>query len=136
MSRMSKKISYKLSLFLLYFIFSFNSVSQSAEKVYNIKIENWIEGIPILKSLVENKRDVVEFDSSNGKIISISFNSKSLQKKQIISFYKGFFEDKKWEKHKDKNVWEIKRERFNKKTFKIENIEDNHLTIKIIIENF
>ncbi len=132
MSRMSKKLSF----FLICFIVSFHSLCQSSEKADKVKIENWIEDIPILNSLVENKRDVVEFDSSNGKIISISFDSKSLKKNKILSFYKVFFEDKKWEKHKDKNVWEIRNKRFKKKIFKIENIEDKNLKIKIIVENF
>ena len=136
MSRMSKKLIYKLSFFLLYFIFSFHSISQSSENVDKVKIENWIEDIPILNSLVENKRDVVEFDSSNGKIISISFDSKSLSKNKIFSFYKVFFEEQKWQKHKDENIWEIKNKRFKKKIFKIENIKDNNLKIKIIVENF
>ena len=136
MSRMSKKLIYRLSIFLLCFIFSFHSISQSYEKVDKVKIENWIEDIPILNSLVENKRDVVEFDSSNGKIISISFDSKSLSKNKIFSFYKVFFEEQKWQKHKDENIWEIKSKRFKKKIFQIENIEDNNLKINIIVENF
>ena len=136
MSRMSKKLIYRLSIFLLCFIFSFHSISQSYEKVEKVKIENWIEDIPILNSLVENKRDVVEFDSSNGKIISISIDSKSLSKNKIFSFYKVFFEEQKWQKHKDENIWEIKSKRFKKKIFKIENIKDNNLKIKIIVENF
>ena len=84
---MSKKLINKLILFLLCFILSFHSTSQSANNTDNLKIQNWIENIPILSSLIENKRDVVEFDSSNGKIISISFDTKNLSKKQIFSFY-------------------------------------------------
>ena len=129
-------MSKKLSLFLFFFILSFQSLGQSSEKVDKFKIENLIEDIPILNSLVEKKRDVVEFDSSNGKIISISFDSKSLSKNEIFSFYNVFFEEKKWNKHKDKNVWELKSKRFKKKIFKIENIDDNNLRIKIIVENF
>ena len=98
MSRMSKKITHKFSFFLLCFILSFYSTSQSADNIDNLKIQNWIENIPILSSLIENKRDVVEFDSSNGKIISISFDTKNLSKKQIFSFYSDFFEEKKMEK--------------------------------------
>ena len=136
MSRMSKKLINVISSISLLFILSFQSISQSSEKIDKVQIENWIEDVPILKSLVKNKRDVVEFDSSNGKIISISFDSKDLPKNQIFSFYKEFFEDNNWEKHKDKSVWEIKSKRFKKKVFKIENIENNNLKIKIIIENF
>ena len=133
---MSKNLTNKLSFFLLYFVFSFYSVSQSADNNDNSKIQNWIENIPILSSLIENKRDVVEFDSSNGKIISISFDTKNLSKKQIFSFYSDFFEEKKWIKHLTENVWETKSKRFKKKIFKIENLEDNILKIKIIVENF
>ena len=133
---MSKKLTNKFSLVLLCFILSFYSTSQSAENVDKLKIQNWIENIPILSSLIENKRDVVEFDSSNGKIISISFNTKNLSKKQIFSFYSKFFEEKKWQKNETENVWEIKNKRFKKKIFKIENLEDNILKIKIIVENF
>ncbi len=136
MSRMSKILTNKLSLFLLCFILSFHSTSQSADNIDNLKIQNWIENIPILSSLIENKRDVVEFDSSNGKIISISFGTKNLSKKQIFSFYSNFFEEKKWQKNETKNVWETKNKRFKKKIFKIENFEDNMLKIKIIVENF
>ena len=136
MSRVSKKLINKLSFAFLFFILSSQSISQSFEKVDEDKIENWIEDIPILNSLVKTKKDVVEFDSSNGKIISILFDSKSLSKNQIFSFYKDFFEENKWEKQKDKSVWEIKNKRFKKKIFKIENIEDNNLKIKIIVENF
>ena len=136
MSRMSKKLTNKFSFYLLYFILSFYSTSQSADNIDNFKIQNWIENIPILSSLIENKRDVVEFDSSNGKIISISFNAKNLSKKQILSYYSDFFEEKKWQKYENENAWETKNKRFKKKIFKIENFEDNILKIKIIVENF
>ena len=133
---MPKKLTNKFSFFLLCFILSFYSTSQSADNIDNFKIQNWIENIPILSSLIENKRDVVEFDSSNGKIISISFDTKNLSKKQIFSFYSKFFEEKKWQKNETENVWEIKNKRFKKKIFKIQNFEDNILKIKIIVENF
>ena len=133
---MSKKLINKFSFFLLCFILSFCSTSQSADNTDNFKIQNWIENIPILSSLIENKRDVVEFDSSNGKIISISFNTKNLSKKQIYSFYSNFFEENKWQKNETENVWEIKNKRFKKKIFKIQNFNDNILKIKIIVENF
>ena len=136
MSRMPKKLTNKFSFFLLCFILSSYSTSQSADNIDNFKIQNWIENIPILSSLIENTRDVVEFDSSNGKIISISFSTKNLSKKQIISFYSDFFEEKKWQKYETENVWEIKNKRFKKKIFKIENLEDNILKFKIIVENF
>ena len=136
MSRMSKKLIKSLGFFLLCFILSFNSTSQSSEKVDNFKIKNWIENIPILPSLIENKKDVVEFDSSNGKIISISFDIENLSKKQIFLFYNNHFEEKKWKKVENKNVWEIKSNRFKKKIFKIENFQDKIITLKIIVENF
>ena len=136
MSRMSKKLTNKFSFVLLCFILSFNSTSQSADNIDNFKIQNWIENIPILSSLIENKRDVVEFDSSTGKIISISFDTKNLSKKQIFSFYNNFFEEKKWKKNENENVWETKNKRFKKKIFKIENFEDNIFKFKIIVENF
>ena len=136
MPRMSKKLTNKFGFVLLCFILSFYSTSQSADYIDNFKIQNWIENIPILSSLIENRRDVVEFDSSNGKIISISFNTKNLSKKQIFSFYSDFFEEKKWKKFENENVWETKDNRFKKKIFKIENFEDNVLKIKIIVENF
>ena len=130
---MSKKLTNKFSFFLLCFILSFYSTSQSADNVDNFKIQNWIENIPILSSLIENKRDVVEFDSSNGKIISISFNTKNLSKKQIFSFYSNYFEEKKWQKYETENIWETKNKRFKKKIFKIENFKDNILKFKIIV---
>ena len=133
---MSKKLTNKFTFLLLCLILSFYSTSQSADNIDNFKIQNWIENIPILSSLIENKRDVIEFDSSNGKIISISFDTKNLSKKQIFSFYSDFFEEKKWQKYETENVWEIKNKRFKKKIFKIENFEDNILKIKIIVENF
>ena len=136
MSRMSKILIKGLGFLLLCFTLSFYSISQSSEKTDDFKIQNWIENIPILPSLVKNKKDVVEFDSSNGKIISISFNIKNLSKKQIFLFYRDFFEEKKWKKDKNKNIWETKSTRFKKKIFKIENLDDKILTIKIIVENF
>ena len=136
MSRMSKKLINKFSFFLLCFILSFYSTSQSSDNIDKFKTQNWIENIPILSSLIENKRDVVEFDSSNGKIISISFDTKNLSKKQIFSFYVNFFEEKKWKKNENENVWETRNKTFKKKIFKIENFEDKVLKIKIIVENF
>ena len=140
MSRMSKKLINKLAVFLFCLTLSFYSIiqspSQSSEKVDNFKIQNWIEDIPILPSLIERKRDVVEFDSSNGKIISISFDIKSLSKKQIHSFYREFFKEKKWKKEENRNVWETKSKSFKKKIFKIENFTNNILKINIIVENF
>ena len=79
---------------------------------------------------------MVEFDSSNGKIISISVKIKNTSKKQIFSFYKEFFEEKKWKKDPAKNLWETKGKRFKKKIFKIKNFENNTLIVKIIVENF
>ena len=136
MSRMSKKLTNKFSCVLLCFILSFYSTSKYANNIDNFKIQNWIENIPILPSLIENKIDVVEFDSSNGKIISISFDTKNLSKKQIFSFYSDFFEEKKWKKNENENAWETKNKAFKKKIFKIENFEDNILKFKIIVENF
>ena len=101
---MSKKLTNKFHFVLLCFILLFCSTSQSADNIDNFKIENWIENIPILSSLIENRRDVVEFDSSNGKIISISFNTENLPKKQIISFYSDFFQRKKWKKYENENI--------------------------------
>ena len=54
MSRMSKKITNKFSFVLLCFILSFYSTSQSANIIDNLKIQNWIENIPILSSLIDN----------------------------------------------------------------------------------
>tara|TARA_B100000989_G_scaffold264901_1_gene217536 strand:- start:164 stop:577 length:414 start_codon:yes stop_codon:yes gene_type:complete len=137
---MSKKLINKLAVFLFCLTLLFYSIiqspSQSSEKVGNFKIQNWIEDIPILPSLIERKRDVVEFDSSNGKIISISFDIKSLSEKQIHSFYREFFKEKKWKKEENRNVWETKSKSFKKKIFKIENFTNNILRINIIVENF
>ena len=133
---MSKKLINKFSLLLICFILLFYSTSQSSEKVDEPKIQKWIENIPILSILVDNKIDVVEFDSSNGKIISISFKINDTSKKQIFSFYKEFFEEKKWKKDPAKNLWETNGKRFKKKIFKIKNFENNTLIIKIIVENF
>ncbi len=133
---MSKILINKFSFLLLCFILFFHSISHSSEKINNLNDQNWIEDIPFLSSLIEKKRDVVEFDSSNGKIISISFDIQNLSKKDIFSYYKDFFEEEKWIKDKNKNVWETKSKRFKRKMFKIENFEDNILNIKIIVENF
>ena len=133
---MSKKLINKSYFICLYFILLLYSTSHSYGKVDNFKIQNWIEGIPILTSLINNKRDVIEFDSSNGKIISISFNIEKLSKKQIFSFYKNYFEEKKWNKDENKNVWVKKSKSLKKKIFKIENVSKNILAIKIISENF
>ena len=136
MSKMSKKLINKLSFFLLCSLLLFYSISQASEEIDSSKIQNWIEDIPILPSLIRNKRDVVEFDSSSGKIITISFDDKSLSKKKIYSFYRNFFQKKNWQKDEGKNVWRSKSKRFKKKIFKIENIENKVVIIKIIIENF
>ena len=136
MSSMSKKLICNFYFSLLCFVLLFYSISKSYAKADNFKNQNFIEEIPFSQNLIENKIDVVEFDSSNGKIISISFDIKNLSKKQIFSFYRDFFEEKKWKKDENKNVWETRSERFKKKIFKIENLENNIFTIKIIVENF
>ncbi len=136
MSRMSKKLTSNFYFSLLFFVLLFYSISKPSAKADNFKNQIFIEEIPFLQNLIENKIDVVEFDSSNGKIISISFDIKNISKKQIYSFYRDFFEEKKWKKNQSKNVWEIRNERFKKKIFKIENFENNIFIIKIIVENF
>ena len=133
---MSKKLISNFYFLLLCFVLLFYSISKSYAKADNFKNQNFIEEIPFSQNLIENKIDAVEFDSSNGKIISISFDIKNLSKKQIFSFYRDFFEEKKWKKDENKNVWEIRNDRFKKKIFKIENFENNIFTIKIIVENF
>ena len=136
MSSMSKNLISTFYFLLLYFVVLFYSISKSYAKADNFKNQNFIEEIPFSQNLIENKIDVVEFDSSNGKIISISFDIKNLSKKQIFEFYRDFFEDKKWKKDENKNVWETRNKRFKKKIFKIENLENNIFTVKIIVENF
>ena len=136
MSSMSKKLICNFYFSLLCFVLLFYSISKSYAKADNFKNQNFIEEIPFSQNLIENKIDAVEFDSSNGKIISISFNTKNLSMKQIFSFYSDFFEEKKWRKYGNENVWETKNKRFKKKIFKIENFEDNILKFKIIVENF
>ena len=136
MSSMSKKLISNFYFLLLCFVLLFYSISKSYAKADNFKNQNFIEEIPFSQNLIENKIDAVEFDSSNGKIISISFDIKNLSKNQIFSFYRDFFEEKKWKKDGIKNVWEIRNERFKKKIFKIESFENNIFTIKIIVENF
>ena len=136
MSSMSKKLISNFYFLLLFFVLLVYSISKSYAKADNFKNQNFIEEIPFSQNLIENKIDAVEFDSSNGKIISISFDVKNLSKKQIYTFYRDFFEEKKWKKYENKSVWEIRNERFKKKIFKIENFEGNIFTIKIIVENF
>ena len=136
MSSMSKKLISNFCFLLLCFVLLFYSISKSYAKADNFKNQNFIEEIPFSQNLIQNKIDAVEFDSSNGKIISISFDIKNLSKKQIFSFYRDFFEEKKWKKDENKNVWEIRNDRFKKKIFKIDNFENNIFTIKIIVENF
>ena len=136
MFSMSKNLISNFYFLLLFFVLLFYSIIKSYAKADNLKNQNLIEEIPFSQNLIENKIDAVEFDSSNGKIILISFDIKNLSKKQIFSFYRDFFEEKKWKKDKIKNVWEIRNERFKKKIFKIENFENNIFTIKIIVENF
>ena len=136
MSSMSKKLISNFYFLSLCFVLLFYSISKSYAKADNFKNQNFIEEIPFSQNLIQNKIDAVEFDSSNGKIISISFDIKNLSKKQIFSFYRDYFEEKKWKKDETKNVWEIRNERFKKKIFKIENFENNIFTIKIIVENF
>ena len=65
---MSKKLINRLAFFLLCSTLLFHSTSESSDKAYNLKIQNWIEDIPILPSLIDNKKDVIEFDSSSGKL--------------------------------------------------------------------
>ena len=136
MSSMSKKLISNFYFLLLCFFILIYSISKPYVKADNFKNQNFIEEIPFSQNLIENKIDAVEFDSSNGKIISISFDIKNLSKKQIFSFYRDFFEEKKWKKDENKNVWEIRNKRFKKKIFKIEKFENNIFTIKIIVENF
>ena len=136
MSSMSKKLICNFYFSLLCFVLLFYSISKSYAKADNFKNQNFIEEIPFSQNLIENKIDAVEFDSSNGKIILISFDIKNLSKNQIFSFYRDFFEEKKWKKDENKNVWEIRNDKFKKKIFKIENFENNIFTIKIIVENF
>ena len=136
MFSMSKKLISNFYFLLLCFVSLFCLISESYAKPDNFKNQNFIEEIPFSQNLIENKIDAVEFDSSNGKIISISFDTKNLSKKQIFSFYRDFFEEKKRKKDENKNVCEIRNERFKKKIFKIENFENNIFIIKIIVENF
>ena len=48
---MSEKLIKTSSVFLLCFILTFYSISKSYGKTENEKIQNWIEGIPILPTL-------------------------------------------------------------------------------------
>ena len=53
---MSKKLINKLSFFLLCSLLLYYSISQASEEIDSSKIQNWIEDIPILPSLIKNKR--------------------------------------------------------------------------------
>ena len=93
--------------------------------------------------LLETCDNLISLDVNSTPKISSPFIAclpslffKNLSKNQIFSFYRDFFEEKKWKKDENKNFWEIRNKGFKKKIFKIENFEDNILKIKIIVENF
>ena len=122
--------------FLIFFIIILSFLNHSFSHDNNFKINNWIEGIPIFSNLIESKKDVIEFDSSSGKIITITFDDIGLDKKKIYKFYLNYFKKLNWKKIAEKNVWEKEILGLRKKTFKIVSLKDDTLLFKIITENF
>ena len=136
MCKLSKKLKILLSLVSLVFILFSLTTKNSLSNDNNLKIIALIEEIPILSDLVPNKSDVVEFDSLNGKIITMVFDIRLISKSKIYSFYENYFKQERWKRINGDHVWEKKIRDFRKKIFKIEFLNNETLQVKIITENF
>ena len=135
MCKLSKRLTNTLGILILVFISLILSTKNSLTNDSNLKIFGLIEEIPILSDLVPNKSDVVEFDSLNGKIITIVFDSRLVSKPKIYSFYENYFKQERWKRINSDHVWEKKIKDIRKKTFKIEFLNNETLQLKIITEN-
>ena len=136
MYKLSKKLINTFSVLILISIFFILTTKNSLSNDSNLKIFGVIEDIPILSDLVPNKSDVVEFDSLNGKIITMVFQSRLMSKRKVYSFYENYFKQEKWKRINSGHVWEKKIRDVAKKTFKIEFLNNETLQLKIITENF
>ena len=136
MCKLSKKLKIILSVMTLVFILFILTIKNSLSNDNNLKIITLIEEIPILSNLVPNKSDVVEFDSLNGKIITMVFDIRLVSKSKIYSFYENYFKQERWKRINNDHVWEKKIRDFRKKIFKIEFLNNETLQLKIITENF
>ena len=96
----------------------------------------WIEDIPIFSKVIINKKDAIEFDSSDGKIIIIHIDSNKSLKSELFKFYNKFFKDHKWINKKKGQTWEKKISKSTKKSFSIKSSENSNLILKIITQNF
>ena len=96
----------------------------------------WIEDIPIFSKVIINKKDAIEFDSSDGKIIIIYINSNKSLKSELFKFYNKFFKERKWINKKKDQTWEKKISKSTKKSFSIKSSENSNLILKIITQNF
>ena len=68
----------------------------------------WIEEIPIFSDIIVNKKDAIEFDSSDGKIIIIQVDLVKSIRSDIYNFYENFFKSKKWINVEKNKNWEKK----------------------------
>ncbi len=127
----------KLFIYLRYFLTLlclFFYVANSHAKKFSDLI--WIEEIPIFSDIIVNKKDAIEFDSSDGKIIIIQVDLVKSIRSDIYNFYENFFKSKKWINVEKNKNWEKKISKLTKKSFIIENIDHDTLTFKIITQNF
>ena len=96
----------------------------------------WIEDIPIFSKVIINKKDAIEFDSSDGKIIIIHIDSNKSLTSELFKFYNKFFKERKWINKKKDQTWEKKISKSTKKSFSIKGSGNSTLVLKIITQNF
>ena len=94
----------------------------------------WIEDIPIFSKVIINKKDAIEFDSSDGKIIIIHIDSNKSLTSELFKFYNKFFKERKWINKKRTKLGRKDIE-ITKKTFRSK-VVNSTLVLKIITQNF
>ena len=98
----------------------------------------FIEDIPIHSSIIIDKSNTVEFDSTDGKLIVVPFTIKTENIIKMKNFYNNYFDKNDWIKKKIKYEfeWEKKISTSTKKVFFLKKKSNQVWTLNFVVVNF
>lgn len=125
-----KKISLSAILIIIF---------MSSKVVHSTSLNKMlVEDVPIHSSIIIDKSNTVEFDSTDGKLIVIPFTIKTENIQKMKNFYNNYFDRNDWVKKQNKYEfeWEKKISISTKKIFFLKKKSNQVWTLNFVVVNF
>ena len=123
----------------IFFLFIAPFIAKAENITYKNETLDWIENIPIFPKLIIDKKNTVEFDSVQGKILVAPFFVNNEDITLMKKFYNNFFKNSKWiriDYSSDIFLWEKKLSEFSKRKFSVKKNNVKSWSLNFVVENF